>query len=206
MIMLQWSKNNLTFLKKRQLFTLIVHTIRAKSIAIYFIAFLCLNICAPQLLIHENGLLASEKFGVKKVVKSKGNYFVLTKDGINKIHRHDVSQSLREMDDEQLTHFLNSGNGVLKINRFTNGEFKLDRHVRGNGGGFAGFWIGATLGKVVVSTVGYGTIGLISMAAGPGAPFAATAMTTLLAPYIEGASVYAAAVGGMALGAATGPV
>ncbi len=184
--MIQWSQNNLI---------------------VYCLTLLLFNnVFGSELIIHQEGFSAAQKIGALKILKDREGYAVLAGDGVHRVHNHDVSQSLKEMDNNQLTRFLNDGHGVIKMSQFSNGEFKLDRHVYGKGGGLAGFWIGATLGKVVVSTVGYGTIGLISAACGPAGIYVGPALTTVLVPYIESAGVYGAAVVGMNLGASTGPV
>ena len=122
--MVSWSKSNLIFPKNKSL-----------SMAIVVFSLLCFNISASELVVHERGLSAAQRLGVLKMLKSKDDYFLLTNNGLCKVHKHDISPSLRKMNDDQLIQFLNGGNGVIKVGRFTNGEFTLDRHVRGIGGG-----------------------------------------------------------------------
>lgn len=193
--MIQWSKNNRIFLKKKSLSRLIVA-----------FSLLCLNVSASELMVHKNSFSAAQKLGVLKVLKNKDAYFVLTNSGLNRVHRHDVSPSLRAMNDEQLIKFLNGNNGVIKVGRFTNGEFTLDRDVYGKGGGALGAFAGVIIGKAGVSFLGHGTLLLISGLAGPAQPAALVAMESVALPYIEAASVHAAAVCGIAGAALTGPV
>ncbi len=110
------------------------------------------------------------------------------------------------MNDEQLTHFLNGNNGVIKVCRFANGEFKLDRHVRGNGGGAIGAAVGVVAGTAVVQGVAHGTIWTIAACTGPFVFFVGYALEAACAPAIASATVYAAAVGGLTGAVATGPI
>ncbi len=202
--MIQWSKNNLIFFQVRQLSAFIIRSTRGKTVAL--LAFFCFNIGASELMIHESGLSAPQKLGVLKVLKSKDAFFVITNDGVSRIRKHDVSLLLRKMNNDQLTHFLNGNHGVIKINQFTNGEFKLDAHIHGKGGGALGAALGVVFGKAAVSAFGHGTIYIISGFAGPAAPFIAGALEGTFGPTIEAASVHAAAVCGLAGAALTGPL
>jgi hypothetical protein len=169
-------------------------------------ALLCLNIRAIPLMIDRAALLSPQESGVRNIVKNKEDYLIITNDGVKKVHSHDVSRSLRKMNDEQLTNFLNGGNGVIKVDRFTNGEFKLDMHVRGNGGGFGGAWLGVVVGQNLVRALVYGPIWIIAGCSGPAAPVVGTFLTGCAAPFVEPVALVAGAVGGMAGMAVTGPV
>jgi hypothetical protein len=81
----------------------------------------------------------------------------------------------------------------------------LAAKVRGSSGGFAGTAIGCA-GKFLVSFVGHGTLLAVSYLTGPAQRATFLALESLLAPTIEHASMVAAIAGGIALGAATGPV
>lgn len=197
-IMIQWSKNNIIFLKNKSL-----------SMSMIVFSLLCMSISAAELnelMVHRGGFSAPEKSGVLKVLKDKEDYFVLTNSGIKKIHKHDVSPLLRKMNNDQLAHFLNGDNGIIKVDQFTNGEFKLNAHVYGKGGGALGAFAGIVIGKAGVSFLGHGTILALSFLAGPAQPAALIAMESVALPYIEAASVHAAAVCGVAGAALTGPV
>lgn len=189
--MIQWSKTYFSQLIKIKLAVL---------------ALCSLNIFAAPLLITDVGVLSPEKSGVKSIIKNQEAFFVITSKGVKRVEKYDVSRSLRNMNDEQLTSFLNEGHGIIKANQFTNGDFKLDMHVRGNGGGALGATVGVIGGKAVVYGVSYGLIHLAALCTGPLYPVTAGALTGVLAAPIEGASVYAAAVCGMAGAVATGPV
>lgn len=169
-------------------------------------ALLSFNVCATPLMIDRAGLLSSEESGIRNIVKHKEDYLVITGDGVKKVHKNDVSRSLKKMNDEQLTHFLNNGHGVIMVNKFTNGEFELDTHVRGNGGGFGGAWLGVVVGQNLVRAVTYGPIWIVCGLAGPAGIPAAIMLQGIAAPFVEPAALVGGAVGGMAGMAATGPV
>ncbi len=192
--MVQWSKNNLTFFKKRQLSTLALCSL------------LCFYVYATPLMIDRGGILSSEESGIRNIIKHKDNYLVITGNGIKKVHKHDVSRSLKTMNNKQLTSFLNGGHGVIKADQFANGEFKLDMHVRGNGGGFLGAAVGVVVGQNLVRALTYGPIWIIAGFAGPAAPVVGTFLTGCAAPFVEPVALTAGAVGGMAGMAATGPI
>lgn len=191
MIMQQWSKIDL---------------VQSTKIKFAALAFCSLNICATPLLIDNCGVLSSEESSIRSIIKNKEDFIVITRQGATKVNSHDVSPSLKRLNDEQLTAFLNQGHGVIKADQFTNGDFKLDMHVRGDGGGALGATVGVIGGKAAVYGVSYGLIHLISICTGPLYPVTAAALTGVLAAPIEAASIYGAAVGGMAGAVVTGPV
>ncbi len=199
--------NNLTFSKKGQLSTLTLHYTRSKSIAFFVVALLFFgNVLGSELVIHKNGFSAAQKLGVLKVLKDQQAYYVLTNDGLSKVNRHDVDAPLKKMSDMQIVSFLNNGNGVIRVKGFNNGEFRLEKHVYGDGGGAIGAFAGIIIGKASVSFLGHGTILALSFLTGPAQPAALLAMESVAGPYIEAASVHAAAVCGIAGAALTGPV
>lgn len=133
--------------------------------------------------------------------------------GINKqllpIASHDVSQDLCPIKNvEKLKKLLQ--HGYLSLSKLSNGEYKLNVHVRGIGGGAAGATVGFWSGKSAVYVVGYGAIGIISGVSGylvPGlTPFVAKALHITCGPAIEVASNTVGLAGSLALGSATGPV
>ena len=170
------------------------------------ITLLTFNICASELIIHEEGFSATQKFGVLKVLRDQKEYSVLTNNGVRKVHDHDIDATLKKMNNGQLVKFLNEGNGVIRVTKFDNGEFGLKAHVYGKGGGVAGCYIGAALGKVVVSVVGHGTLYAISGLTGPAAPATLYALESYFGAAIELASIKAAVICGLAGAVATGPV
>lgn len=170
------------------------------------LALCSLNIFATPLLITDSVVLSREKSGVKSVIKNQEDFIVITGQGAKKVKNHDVSRSLRKLNDKQLTAFLNDGHGFIKADQFTNGDFKLDMHVRGNGGGALGAAVGVIGGKAAVYGVSYGLIHLVGICTGPFYPATVGALTGVLAAPIEAASTHAAAVCGLAGAVATGPV
>lgn len=189
--MQQWSK---TFIVQPTKFSLAA------------LALLSFNLFSAPLIIENGGVLSSEDAEVRSIFKNERDYIVLTGKGPKKVKSHDVSKSLKRLSDKQLTDFLNNGYGLIKADRFTNGDFKLDMHVRGNGGGAIGATVGVIGGKAVVYGVSYGMIHLVSLCTGPFYIVTQAALTGVLAAPIEAASIYGAAVGGMTLAVATGPV
>lgn len=99
----------------------------------------------------------------------------------------------------------------LVVKQFDNGEYKLELSPRLPGGGAAGWWAGAWAGKIgvhlgaqiIICTVATGA-GLVTGGAGFLPVYAS--LTTATAPAVEAASVTAALAGGIAGGAATGPI
>jgi len=192
--MVSWSKSNLIFPKNKSL-----------SMAIVVFSLLCFNISASELVVHERGLSAAQRLGVLKMLKSKDDYFLLTNNGLCKVQKHDVSPCLRRMTNDQLIKFLNEDNGNIRVGQFSNGEFKLDRHVYGKGGGALGAAVGVVAGTAVVQGVAHGTIWTIAACTGPFVFYVGYALEAACAPAIASATVYGAAVGGMTGMVITGP-
>lgn len=164
------------------------------------------NIFSTPLLITNGVILSPEESDVKSIIKSEEDFFVVTGKGPRKVNKHDVSRSLKKMDNEQLTTFLNQGHGVIKAYQFTNGDYKLDMHVRGNGGGALGAAVGLVAGTAVVQGLAHGTIWTIAACTGPFVFFVGYGLEAACAPAIHTATIYAAAVGGMTGAVATGPI
>ncbi len=161
-------------------------------------ALLCLNVCATPLLIDNGAVLSSEESGIRNIIKNNEEFIVITGHGAKKVKKHDVSRSLKKMNNEQLTAFLNEGHGVIKADQFTNGDFKLDAHVRGEGGLAIGAAIGVVVGQNLVRALTYGPIWIIAGFSGPAAPVVGTFLTGCAAPFVEPAALTAGAVAGMA--------
>lgn len=160
-----------------------------------------------EAIVHRGGFTAAEKLGVLSVLKDRKNdYFILTKYGVETVKRHDVSPMLRKMNTHQLTGFINQGHGTIQVKRYSNGDFKLEDHVRGNGGAGFGATIGFFAGKFGVSLLGHGAIHLIAVCTGPAYPATVSALEMTAGPYIETASFHAGAVLGVAGMALTGPI
>ncbi len=170
------------------------------------IALLTFNICASELVIHEKGFLATQKLGVLKVLRDQQGYAVLTNGGVRRVHNYDIDTTLKKMNNNQLVKFLNEGNGVIRVTKFNNGEFRLNAHVYGKGGGVAGCYIGAALGKIGVSIVGHGTIYLVSSLSGPAGPGVAIALESYFGSTIELVSIKVAVALGLTGAVLTGPV
>jgi hypothetical protein len=171
------------------------------------LALLLVSTSTYGMIIRRGAFTAPEEHGVLSVLRDNDNsYAVLTNKAVHRVQNHDVDSTLKKMNREQLAGFLVNNHGKIRVSRFTNGDFKLNTHVNGDGGGIIGCWLGATLGKVLVSGLGHGTIYLIGGMTGPAAPFVVASLEAALGPTIEATSIYAAAVGGMTGAAVTGPV
>lgn len=126
------------------------------------------------------------------------------------IQRAFMDKELRGISKEKLDKLVQLG-GRLQIQKMNDSEDYSLRLKGGlNGGGFLGATIGAAIGKAAVSVVGHGTIYLVSAGVGVFCPPAGIAVGIALestcGPAIEAASLAVAVAGGVALGAATGPV
>ena len=151
--------------------------------------------------IEQKNLFIPEKLGEIKVIYKEKEFFVNN----YLVPRHALSKELRGIDQAVLSKFLTTG-FYLSINNFGNNEFNVQLKGRLNGGGIFGTYLGACLGKAAVSVAGHGTIYLIGALTGPAAPMTIIALESIFAPAIESASLAGAVAGGIALGAATGPV
>lgn len=158
------------------------------------------------LIIHEGGFYAPQKLGVLKILKDHGGYSLLTTSGIHRAHNHDVNTVLKKMSTKQLTSFLEERHGVIKVSQFDNGEFKLDAHTYGKGGGPIGATVGVVAGTVLVQGVAHGAIWTLAAMTGPFVYVVGNGLEALLGPTISTATVYGATIGGLAGAAATGPI
>lgn len=145
--------------------------------------------------------------GVKFFHNGK-NFFVKEKhQAIKQIHNYDVDPLLEKMTPDQLDTFQKTA-GFLVAKRLSNGEYKLNAHVKVLGGGPVGANIGFWTAKAAVWTVGHGTIVAISTGVGTvlgpvaGGYTAKVLESTLSAP-IEYASNVAAISAGIFVGAST---
>lgn len=136
--------------------------------------------------------------GQVKVFHNGKNFFVKEKHQASKqIHNYDVDPLLQKMTPEQLDTFQKTA-GFLVAKRLSNGEYKLDAHVKGLGGGpytaSLFYWATKTLcygtalaatGAAVVSTGG--AAGAISGALVAATTSGAGTATTVTAAAIVGA-------------------
>jgi len=154
----------------------------------------------------KRALMTSNEVGAATVLCHPDGFHVYKKGKLKKIQRPFVSKELRKLNNEQLSQALSSGQAYLKLNQNSDGEYALDFKTRINGGGYWGAMAGAYTGKFVTSFVGHGALLVVSFAAGPLQPAAFYALEGTFGPTIEGASLVVALAGGIAGGAATGPV
>lgn len=120
------------------------------------------------------------------------------------VQPQNMDKQLRTLDPIALKAVLK--NGYVMVDQSTNGEYKLSLNGRLKGGAIGGAVVGFWIGKVGVYALGYGTISLISACTGPLAKGTFVTLTKFCGPAIEVASTKAGLAGGIALGAATGPV
>ncbi len=131
--------------------------------------------------------------------------FVVVQDGEKQvIEKALMNKTARDMDKKHLKHFLNFG--FFHLDKSNDGKFILKAHYRLPGRGVIGATIGAFLGKAAVSVVGHGLICAVSALTGPAAPATFVALESCFGAAIESASMAGAVAGGVALGAATGPI
>jgi hypothetical protein len=160
-----------------------------------------------EVIVHKGGFTAPENLGILSVLKDRQNgYSILTKDGAEIVKRQDVSPMLRNMNASQLAAFINQGHGTIQVKRYNNGDFKIEEHVRGNGGAGFGATIGFFAGKFGVSLIGHGAIQAIAFCTGPAYAATVYALEASAGPYIEAASFHAGVVLGVAGMALTGPI
>ncbi len=121
-------------------------------------------------LMHENGKFSVEREGKSEVIPS-----------------HDVSKNIRAISSEKLAKFVEKA-GYLSIHQSDNGEFSVQEHVRGPGGGPVLAWTFYCATK----------IGIYGALAG------AVAGTTVAVVATGGAAAPAVGAGAGALGSAVG--
>lgn len=126
------------------------------------------------------------------------------------IQRAFMDKELRGISKEKLDGLIKMG-ARLELNKMKNSDDYALRLKGGlNGGGIFGAVCGAALAKAAVSVVGHGSILLVSSAVGlfcpPAGAAVGIALESTCGAMIESASIAAGVAGGIALGAATGPV
>lgn len=156
-----------------------------------------------------NPIFASVSLGPVGFAYIDSKYYVIRDDESFCVENHNVSKTIRNITNEQLAQFLAKG-GYLSISQLDDGSFVITAKMRGFGGGAFGAWAGAILGKAAVSVVGHGTIYLISTGVGvlcpPAGIATGIALTSVLGPAIEAASLTGALAVGMTGAVLTGPV
>lgn len=137
-----------------------------------------------------------------------GTHFYVEKDGLKKlVNPYDVDQTLRSIPKNKLPQFFQ--HGYVSVNQLSNGDYKLNAHVRGQGGGPLGASVGGWLGWTLTHVVCHGIIHLGCRGADLVVPGSgATAEVGLHAaaqPYIFGAAKVVALNTGMIGAIFTGP-
>lgn len=69
-----------------------------------------------------------------KIVHKNGQFFVSSRDKMTHVASYDVDASLRRMNGTQLKAYLDAGCSI-RAHKLSNGDFRLQGHVPGKGGG-----------------------------------------------------------------------
>ncbi len=156
-------------------------------------------------LTHDS-FIAPRDLGAIDVLYFDGKFVVMKDGNLQPIENYNVCSDLRNISSKDFKKFLYEYDGYLIVNKKSDGAYTLDGRLRLPGGAFWGATLGAFLGRAIVYTVGYGTIYIVSIATGPAAPVTRVVLNRMASPFIHAASNVAAVAGGVALGAASGPI
>jgi hypothetical protein len=150
------------------------------------------------------GIFVPERLGSLELYHNDKGFSIYHDNKKHDVKKYHVDPMLRNINKKQLKGFLK--NGYLSVNQMDDGEYSLKAKGRVNGGGPIGATIGVFLGKAAVSIVGHGAIQIVALCTGPAYFPVMVALESTLGVAIEKASIAGAVAGGIALGAATGPV
>ena len=166
------------------------------TLALFTSSIFCMN---TELRIEDSALMAPSRLGKVSVIHDE-NGFSVEKEGVRTaIQRAFMPPVLRKINDKQLAILLEKGDGYLKLNQMSDGEYSLDMHVRGKGGFLVTGAIVYFGAKVVGYTAVWGTAAVgVSTAFVTGGPGGAA-----LAIYAIGPTVLAASAGVDAIALAT---
>ncbi len=143
---------------KRQLFFL--------SLSLLFIS--C-SYAHQTLVMSPGAFQAPSDLRVQSVLHDEDGFHILRDNIVHPVQRHDVDAKIRNMRQDQLSAFLKAG--YLKVNKLSDGSYKIGAHVRGVGGGplLATLFYGATKGIIYGSMAASSTAGLIAVGTTVGA-------------------------------------
>ena len=96
--------------------------------------------------------------------------------------------------------------GYLVAKRLSNGEYKLNAHVNGDGGGLFGADVGFFAGKLAVHFIAHSAILIAGACTGPAAPATIASLELTFMPFIESTSNVVGIGSAIVVGTATGPV
>ncbi len=113
---------------KRQLFFL--------SLSLLFIS--C-SYAHQTLVMSPGAFQAPRDLRVQSVLHDEDGFHILRDNIVHPVQRHDVDAKIRNMRQDQLSAFLKSG--YLKVNKLSDGSYKIGAHVRGLGGGPVCAWL-----------------------------------------------------------------
>jgi hypothetical protein len=159
---------------------------------------------ANKMRIDSSSTFIPNQLGSLDLYHGKKGFYIRQDDKKQSIKRYNMEPMLRDITKTQLKGFL--ANGYLSINKTEDGEYLLKAKQRLNGGGPIGATIGCFLGKAAVSIVGHGAIQVVGILSGPFYWPVVIGLESTIGHQIELASMAGAVAGGIALGAATGPV
>lgn len=140
-----------------------------------------------------------------KLLHSSNSFSVFDKGKVKKVNPCWVDKEIRTVSVERLGKLLE--HGYLSVNKMSDGEFKVQAHARGEGGGVLGATGGAIFGKFLVHFIGHGVIQIAALCTGPAYPVTVLALEAALLPIVIEPLSNVAAIGcGILGGVATGPV
>lgn len=162
-----------------------------------------------QMRVSKSSLQVSHKLGALALARDNNGFHVFEGNKKTTIKPYDVDPMLRTMNPEQFKEFQKVG--YLTLKQLSNKDYKLNAHVRGNGGGAIGAQVGFWTGKFGTQAACYGAIAAVTAAVSAVATPAVgsvvgTALTNTLFVPIEALSNTVGLGTGILLATATGPV
>lgn len=150
--------------------------------------------------------LVPERLGQLTLIHTNNSFYVDRDDddAPQQIQNCFLDKELRGISSEKLEKFLDVG--YVSLSQMSDGQYSLQAHVRGNGGGPGGATAGFYLGKFLTHFVGHGTIFIVACCTGPAFPVTLASLEATFAVPIEAASNVVALGTGIAGAVVTGPV
>jgi hypothetical protein len=163
-----------------------------------------IDLSFPKFKIDSSSIRAPHYMADAQLFHGKKGFVVVHNEKTYLLEKVLMNKEARDMTKKSLKSFIKCG--FFSLDQTNDGQFTLKAHYRLPGSGVIGATIGCFLGKAVVSVVGHGLICAVSALTGPAAPATFVALESCFGAAIESASMAGAVAGGVALGAATGPV
>lgn len=155
--------------------------------------------------VYEVPVLKTRDLEETKLFHGNNSFFIRDKNNVKKVHPCWIDKEIRSISKERLGKMLECG--YLSLKKMSDGEFKVQAHVRGEGGGAVGATAGAIFGKFLVHFIGHGAIQIVAVCTGPAYLVTLASLEAALLPTVIEPLSNVAAVGfGIAGAVATGPV